>query len=372
MPTLFDGEIEVDYGFVDVVADGDESPDLVRARGGQRNGLCGAACANALSLVTATRTGAVPLRVELHDAPPPLDPAWEDVVEVSFVATSPDLVLRSFQDMVELAPLPAVGDHRVRYSATSMDEAHDRSRLPDDPVVDRYLLQLWPAPPGPDAVLRSTSAQAGYWHGVAAETPPPPSPRQRAAAAAAEAEQERLRREEAEDRWQRRLWGGRLATPQLLGLGSAAQLAHRDRDLVDAVLDAPGPTQRTLTVWAVGRAYEVADARAAAVLAPAVVALRAGTAVPPPFDDPATAWDALFPGPSTVTVTVVRGLPSAAGIDAGAAALSAVLAAQEAAPAAAAAGALAAAASGPLGDLVLDEARSLLGLPPAGVRARLW
>ena len=35
-------------------------------------------------------------------------------------------------------------------------------------------MQLWPAPPAHDAVLRQTSAIAGYWHGVALDTPPPP------------------------------------------------------------------------------------------------------------------------------------------------------------------------------------------------------
>ena len=32
---------------------------------------------------------------------------------------------------------------------------------------DRYLLQLWPAEPAPDAVVREGSEIAAYWHGVA-------------------------------------------------------------------------------------------------------------------------------------------------------------------------------------------------------------
>jgi hypothetical protein len=51
-----------------------------------------------------------------------------------------------------LAPI----DYRVRYSATGMDRARGRYTLLEPPV-DRYLLQLWPAPPAPDAVIRETS-----------------------------------------------------------------------------------------------------------------------------------------------------------------------------------------------------------------------
>jgi len=374
MVTLFDDEVDVGYGFVLLLAQDAAWPDLGEARGGQRNGLCGAACPGVLSLVTSTTWGAVPLRVDVHDAPPPVDPAWQDVVEASLVTTTTALALHSFDHAVDLPPLPVAGSYRVRYSAQGMDDAHDMTRAAAEPVVDRYLLELWPAPPAPDAVLRCTSDAAAYWHRAAAETPPPPTPEQRAAAAAAEAERERVRRQEAEDAWQRRRWGGRLPSPRLLALGNAAQLATRDRDLVEAVLDASDETRRTLTVWAVRRGCAAAGEQVAAVLAPAVAAVERGTRVPPPFDDPSTAWDALYAGPATLSVELgvpTDGVPPA--IDGGAAALSAVLAASAADPAAAAAGAIDAIASGPLGGVALDEARTLLGLPPAGVRVRhLW
>lgn len=49
-------------------------------------------------------------------------------------------------------------------------------RAPTDSEIDRYLLQLWPALPAPDAVVRRGSENASYWHGVAAATDPPPPP----------------------------------------------------------------------------------------------------------------------------------------------------------------------------------------------------
>jgi hypothetical protein len=33
-----------------------------------------------------------------------------------------------------------------------------------DPVVDHYLLQWWPSPAIPDAIVRQSGATAAYWH----------------------------------------------------------------------------------------------------------------------------------------------------------------------------------------------------------------
>jgi hypothetical protein len=41
--------------------------------------------------------------------------------------------------------------------------------LEDDEILDRYLLQFWPADPAPDAVVRQSSDIAAYWHGWARE-----------------------------------------------------------------------------------------------------------------------------------------------------------------------------------------------------------
>ncbi|WUJ68981.1 hypothetical protein OG809_28195 [Kribbella soli] len=58
-----------------------------------------------------------------------------------------------------------VGSYRARYSATGMDEGKAVDVVPEDePVVDRYLLQFWPAEAAPDAVIKQTSAVATRWH----------------------------------------------------------------------------------------------------------------------------------------------------------------------------------------------------------------
>ena len=49
-----------------------------------------------------------------------------------------------------------------------MDEGQELDTPEDgETAPDRYLLQLWPAPPEPDAVVREGSESAAYWHGVA-------------------------------------------------------------------------------------------------------------------------------------------------------------------------------------------------------------
>ncbi|MGH8961961.1 MAG: hypothetical protein ACRDWT_12375, partial [Jatrophihabitantaceae bacterium] len=77
---MFDGELQVQYGFIHVQALGHEI-DFDHAIGGQVNGLCGAADPGALRLITGLHTGSVPVTVEWHDHEPPLTLDWEDVVE---------------------------------------------------------------------------------------------------------------------------------------------------------------------------------------------------------------------------------------------------------------------------------------------------
>ncbi|GAA3932422.1 hypothetical protein [Actinoplanes auranticolor] len=128
---------------------------------GQSNGLCGAAVPGMLFLMTATHTGDVSFRIELHDREPALDDPWEEAVEVSFVADGGEITLSEWGGS-GWHPLPIPGgDYRVRYCASGMDEVEEGS---DEHSVDRYLLQMWPAPRAPEHVARQTAAAAEYWH----------------------------------------------------------------------------------------------------------------------------------------------------------------------------------------------------------------
>lgn len=189
MQVLVEQELRVHYGFVWLRPEpgprDDLGEDLVRARGGQANGLCGAAYPGVLSMVTGTHTGLVPLRVETHGSQPPPPEGWEDVVEVDLEVEDVDgtgaapTQLSSF-DVVLRVRLPA-GRLRARWCAFGMDAGRDLDTRTADPATERYLLQLWPTPGGPagDVVVRAGSALAAYWHGVARATPPPPPPQPR-------------------------------------------------------------------------------------------------------------------------------------------------------------------------------------------------
>jgi hypothetical protein len=293
---LFDGEIHVHYGFL-FLSTKDDQPDLMDTRRGQRNGLCGAAEAGVLSMVTGTHTGYVRLRVEWLAAEPALDPSWEDAVEVSFMPLSTEARLSAFEEFHRLR-LPTVDNLRARFCANDMDVAREQGALPDGrpPATERYLLQLWPGRPGPDAVLRETSRLAGYWHAQARALPPPPTAAEREAAEREAAERARVADEQAAERRELALWAGRRPSPRLRELGgSVLDLARSDRDLLEAFEALDADTQRVAARWLARRAFEIAKLDRLDWVRPALAALDAGVPLPEPFTDPAAVFALVRP-----------------------------------------------------------------------------
>lgn len=179
--TLYDGEVHVDYHTFTLEDAEDDWPEQDEAFAGQANGICGAAAPGCVYLVTGLYTGNVGVRVELHAQAPPLgddradvwehgwEDVWEDVVEVTYTPTRPGATLTDgMGDPVcelDLEQRP----YRLRYCAHGMDAGRQLdTRASGVPQVDRYLLQLWPLPPGaepePDRILRRTSADAASRH----------------------------------------------------------------------------------------------------------------------------------------------------------------------------------------------------------------
>ncbi|MET8021166.1 hypothetical protein [Streptomyces decoyicus] len=247
----------------------------------------------------------------MHDQAPPLDAAWEDVVEVSFHPRSGSSVLVQWagEDSWELDLEET--DYRVRYCANGMDEADQQDPgLDDEPQLDCYLLQFWPAPPAPDRVLRQTSAIAAYWHDYARKQPPPPTPAERAAAERLA----RLAQEQAEEesrlayeRWE---WGGQLPSQALRNVdGNVHGLLDFDPALV-LTIDGAGPeAQRAVALWAARRACETAGLTDLDWIARALLALAVGRPLPPPLDDPDRVWQALESDPRVPDRTVGRAIP---------------------------------------------------------------
>ncbi|WP_240797406.1 hypothetical protein [Streptomyces sp. F001] len=291
-----EGEVHVHYGQIYVESAPDSyGPDLAEAFAGQSAGLCGAAIPGALWLNTGLHTGNVGFTVEVHDQAPSLDADWEDVVEVSFRPASGRSVLMQWAGEAcwELGLEEA--DYRVRYLAKGMDQANRRdTRLHDEPRLDSYLLQFWPAPPKPDRVLKQTSQIAAYWHDYARRQPPAPTPAERAEAehqARLAQEQAEQQRRLAHERWK---WGGQLPSQALRTVGGNVRgLLDFDPALLHAI-DAAGPaTQRTVALLAARRACEAAGLTDLDWIADALTALTEGRPLPAPFDDPARMWQTL-------------------------------------------------------------------------------
>ncbi|MEU0357872.1 hypothetical protein [Streptomyces cyaneofuscatus] len=307
------GEVHVHYGQIYVLSDPDgTNPGFGEAFAGQSGGLCGAAVSGALCMVTGLHTGSVGFTVEVHDEEPPLAPEWEDVVEVSFRPVSEDTSLVQWGGEAAWALELPVTDYRVRYSARGMDQGRDLdTRTDKEPQADRYLLQFWPAPPRPDRVIRETARIAAYWHGYARGRPAPPAPEQRAEAERLARQAEERAAEERRLHYERWQWGGRLPSEALRGArqSNVLGLLTFDSDLVHTLGAADPEVRHTVALLAARRACEAAGLTGLPWVAGALAALEAGRPLPPPFDDPAGAWETLRSDPRVPDTSVVEAVP---------------------------------------------------------------
>ncbi|WP_202869130.1 hypothetical protein [Kribbella antibiotica] len=229
---------------------------------GQRNGLCGAASAGVLFLVTGLHTGEVGFTVEVHGTAPPLDDSWEEIVEASYRPAGEAMLITWGGDggwwPLELAE----ADYRVRYCGWGMDAGHQANPPSDDePVVDRYLLQFWPAAPAADRVVKVTSANATYWHDAMSNLPPPlppPPPLTAEQFAAAQAEQDERMAEQIR-RQQLASWGGSLPSDRIRGTRTAFHLVKFDRPLLDDLDRADDATLIAVARWSARQACAAAE-----------------------------------------------------------------------------------------------------------------
>jgi hypothetical protein len=272
---LFDGHVDVHYRFVNVHGvDDDPHGDFAGQRRGQRNGLCGAAVPGQLHLVTGLHTGAVGFRVELYSAEPALADVWEEAVDVSFHPNTDELGLYAFEDMHEFSLPP--GDYRVRYCARGMQQGADEDTLSGHEPIDFYLLQFWPAPPGPDRILRQTSDTAAYWHREDRDVELPPSEQ--------EAEERRIAAEQ--EQYDRARFGDRVPNDRLRNAEvHIPSFRALDEGLMWALAEAADELHRDVARWAALHALSVAELTDNPVVAPTVAALQQGEHPPAPFDE---------------------------------------------------------------------------------------
>jgi hypothetical protein len=163
---LLEQVIDTDYGQFDLTwnEEGGFDGEFERYFAGQANGLVGAADPSGVYLNLARRSGGSPVRVVLSDAPPDVDDSWEDVVEVSSTVPAdaePRWMSWAGEDSGPLDGLSS-GTYRVRVSARGRDAGRDGEFAEE--TVDFYLVELWPAPESPDAIVKVGSEDARYWH----------------------------------------------------------------------------------------------------------------------------------------------------------------------------------------------------------------
>jgi plasmid stabilization system protein ParE len=100
----------------------------------------------------------LPLTVEILDAVPAADfAAWQEVFEATAVLAGPVLLIESIlTGQADRLPLPAEPGqtrcYRVRVHATGRAEAAEAVHVcvdDGDPLTERHLIQVWPAPAGP-------------------------------------------------------------------------------------------------------------------------------------------------------------------------------------------------------------------------------
>ncbi|MEV0795279.1 hypothetical protein [Kribbella sp. NPDC050459] len=252
MRTMMSGAAWVSYAQI-YVESAPDSSDLGECFAGQRNGLCGAAVPGKLFLITGLHTGEVGFTVEVHETMPSVEYSAEDVVEAAYRPIG-DAALVTWGGgggpwRLELEPGV---DYRVRYSAWGMDAGHQAGPpMNGEPLVDRYLLQFWPARVAPDRVVKGTSRKAAYWHKFAREQPTPEQ--------FAERKRERERQAEAQRLAEQAVaWGGALPTDRMERARYARELSVLDRALVDELEQAEPQTLRAIARWAARRACEEA------------------------------------------------------------------------------------------------------------------
>lgn len=147
----------VDWHQFVLAEDGDSSNPW----GHVSNGLVTPGPAGGATIHTGIANGNVAVSIELRDQASPADTAvwdqWEEIAEVTVEAATGRLIVAALiADAPDLPPLSTrgAGTYRVRVHARGRDIAYDASLV--EGIVEDYLIQVWPGPPGPEIAHKQT------------------------------------------------------------------------------------------------------------------------------------------------------------------------------------------------------------------------
>ncbi|MFI9045947.1 hypothetical protein [Streptomyces sp. NPDC053427] len=117
-------------------------------------------------ILTGQEIGHIRVSAQLWDGQPPLSDdidAWQDIAEISAAWRSAFIDFGTTaidEDPAQRIPLPGPGHYRLRVHGRHRDDGDPRDGR--DPL-EEYLVQIWPAPPAEDRVIKTSSATAARW-----------------------------------------------------------------------------------------------------------------------------------------------------------------------------------------------------------------
>jgi hypothetical protein len=159
------------------ISDNDPDREFVLPTPGGDSGLAGVSPGLAI-VITGTQFGDVSVTVQAGESDPGLDTGlWQEITEFSLASgpggqglgiTSGGQGPYEFQ---RLTP-PGAGNYRVRVHARGRDAGAGEDVVEGEPVEEHFL-QIWPAPPAPEIIHKTTDdVGAGFREGVSPETDP--------------------------------------------------------------------------------------------------------------------------------------------------------------------------------------------------------
>ena len=111
-----------------------------------------------MQFIVAREYGSTLIETVVYDAAPDPDPAWDEVVELSFTAThTVTLAGWASVDSSDALPLDPGVSYRLRYSIRGAQASWGE----DD--GDEYRVELWPSRPSEPQLIRTTSEWGAYW-----------------------------------------------------------------------------------------------------------------------------------------------------------------------------------------------------------------
>lgn len=160
---LYKDKFPVHYGQFYLLSEEGIGAELGECFAGQNNGLCGTAQQGMAFFITGLHTGNIGLEIVLEDTELPLDNKAGEIVEASCFVPESGVALEAWGGEPKLPLHITSGFYRIRYSAYDFAKAEETGEF-EAGDVETYKVQIWPAEPEKDIVIKVSTDQANYWH----------------------------------------------------------------------------------------------------------------------------------------------------------------------------------------------------------------